>query len=211
MKGRRIGVAALSLVVSTTAGISMAAPTQSVTVERNKDATEVYVSFSSPDDPGVSLHRLILHLPRDSRAHFGRFRRCQLARLQALGSAGCPVASRVGGGAVQGSYVGDPVRGSLKLYNGERIGGRRTLLIHTTPDRGPAYVYIAKWRAGASKTNLDIALALITTYQAQPILSNYELSFRKRFLKAPCGGRWRVSGYYMTGAVIKSVTNTSCR
>jgi hypothetical protein len=209
-----IGIAALCALAGILAGEARAGETthrtaliQSTTVEREDGFVEVYQSVRHPSGSVTPVqNRMRMRLPQGSRVRFGRFEQCLLAKLQAFGANGCPRRSKVGHGRVSGSYLQDQVRGTFRLYNGERVGNRRSLLVYVEPERGPTIAHVAKWVG----RKLDFQLALFSPYQAEPALSNFEFAFRSRFLDSPCGGRWTVTGFFVDGTSAASGAATAC-
>jgi hypothetical protein len=186
--------------------------TQSTEVTREAGAVEIYQAVHRADGlAGPSQNRILFRLPPRAEARFSQFAQCRLARLQAFGPRACRRGSRVGRGAVSGSYLQEQVAGKLRLYNGERIGGRRTLLVHVQPKVGPTFISVAKWhRRARGGMELDLQFSQITTYQRELEISNFELSFGARFLRSPCGGRWTVTSFLATGEVVTSADATAC-
>ena len=215
---RSIGIAA-ACVSCSLAGAAAADETthpsgliQSTEVTRVAGAVEIYQSVRRADgSAGPIQNRILFRLPPRVEARFSRFSQCRLARLQAFGPKGCRRGSKVGLGAARGSYLQEPVAVKLRLYNGERIGGRRTLLVHVQPEVGRTFVSIAKWhRRPRGEMELDLQFSQLTTYQRELEISNFELSFGARFLRSPCGGRWTVTSFLTTGEVLTSADATAC-
>jgi hypothetical protein len=159
-----------------------------------------------------------VRLPRRGRAHFTRFARCRLATLQARGPLGCPRRSKLGRGSASGGFLNDVVGAKVWLYNGQRIGGRRTLFVFVLPERGPSFVHVAKWsrRAGGA-LQLDIQTGTITI-GTMPIASTTALLLRfdgRRgsvpFMTSPCGRQWTVTAFYVDGATVTATDTAVCR
>ena len=205
-----IGVAALCAAALLTCPPAAAGQTliHTTTVERAHGVVELYQSSRRADgSEPPPQHRMVVQLPPRASVRFDRYRRCRLARLHTLGIAGCPRGALVGRGAISGSYEKQAVQAPVRLYNGARIGNRRTLLLYTQPSVGPVMVFVAKWIG----RQLDIGLAFITIgYTPVPVLSNFAFAFRSRFLKAPCGSTWTATSLFTDGSRAGSSAVTRC-
>jgi len=184
--------------------------------------TGLYVNVRSTDPAAAQppiMTRLVIKLQRGGKFNARRFTRCKLARLQARGPKGCSRKSRIGTGNGVGlarPVVEDPVNGKLILFNGDRRGGRDTVLVHVFPDLGPTFVTVCKVHRART---IDCTIPPIKTLPSAPDASVVSVKTKtpvKRVTKkrgkrkkkyylmvAPrkCKGKWKGSGtfYFATG------------
>ena len=214
-------VAALAL-----AGVAYAAVnvTFSASAKPNKanKPTGLRVNIGSTDDtPGALqppiMNRIVIKLP-GGKYKANKFPRCRLAVLQAKGPTACPSKSKIGSGTGIGlarPVVEDPVNGKLTIFNGNRQGGRDTVLVFVFPDLGPTFVSVGKVIKKGGKYTLDFTVPPIKTLPNAPDASVTSVKTntpRKRIKKgkrshyliiAPrkCKRTWKASAtiYFATG------------
>lgn len=184
--------------------------------------TGLYVNVKSSDPAAAQppiMTRLVIKLQRGGKFNAKRFKRCKLATLRARGPKGCSRRSRIGTGNGIGMarpVVEDPVNGKLTLFNGDRQGGRDTVLVHVFPDLGPTFVTVCKVHRART---IDCGIPPIKTLPSAPDASVVSIKTKtpvKRVTKkrgkrrqkhylmvAPrkCKGKWKGSGtfYFATG------------
>jgi hypothetical protein len=184
--------------------------------------TGLYVNVKSTDPAAAQppiMTRLVIKLQRGGKFNARQFKRCKLATLRARGPKGCSRRSRIGTGNGIGMarpVVEDPVNGKLTLFNGDRQGGRDTVLVHVFPDLGPTFVTVCKVHRART---IDCTIPPIKTLPSAPDASVVSIKTRtpvKRVTKkrgkrkkkyylmvAPhkCKGKWKGSGtfYFATG------------
>jgi hypothetical protein len=218
-----LGTAVAALAV---AGIAYAAVnvTFSATASPNKanKPTGLKVNIGSTDDtPGALqppiMNRIVIKLPGGTY-NASKFPRCKLAVLQARGPTACPSKSKIGSGTGIGlarPVVEDPVNGKLTIFNGDKQGGRDTVLVFVFPDLGPTFVSVGKVIKKGGKYTLDFTVPAIKTLPNAPDASvtsvktntprkSIKKGKRKHYLIiAPrtCKGTWKASAtfYFATG------------
>jgi hypothetical protein len=184
--------------------------------------TGLYVNVKSSDPAAAQppiMTRLVIKLQRGGKFNAKRFKRCKLATLRARGPKGCSRRSRIGTGNGIGMarpVVEDPVNGKLTLFNGDRQGGRDTVLVHVFPDLGPTFVTVCKVLRART---IDCGIPPIKTLPSAPDASVVSIKTKtpvKRVTKkrgkrrqkhylmvAPrkCKRTWKASGtfYFATG------------
>jgi hypothetical protein len=161
------------------AGVAYAAVnvTFSATVSPNKanKPAGLNVNIGSTDDtPGALqppiMNRIVIRLP-GGKYNASKFPRCRLAVLQSRGPTGCPSRSRIGTGTGVGlarPVVEDPVNGRLTIFNGDKQGGRDTVLVFVFPDLGPTFVSVGKVIRSGGKITLDFNIPPIKTLPNAP-------------------------------------------
>lgn len=215
-----------ALVALALAGIAYAAVnvTFSATASPNKanKPTGLKVNIASTDDtPGALqppiMNRIVIKLP-GGKFNASKFTRCNLASLQAKGPKGCSSRSKIGTGTGIGlarPVVEDPVNGKLTLFNGNKVGGRDTVLVYVFPDLGPTFVSVGKVIKSGGKYTLDFNIPPIKTLPNAPDASvtsvktntprkSVKKGKRKHYLIiAPrkCSKTWKASAtfYFATG------------
>jgi hypothetical protein len=196
--------------------------------------TGLYVNVKSSDPAATQppiMTRLVIRLQRGGKFNAKRFKRCKLARLRARGPKGCSRRSRIGKGNGIGMarpVVEDPVNGKLTLFNGDRQGGRDTVLVHVFPDLGPTFVTVCKvHRARTIDCTIppiktlpsapDASVASITTKTPVKRVTKKRGQRKKRYylMVAPrkCKGKWKGSGtfYFATGETLKVNVSQRCK
>jgi hypothetical protein len=198
--------------------------------------TGLYVDIKSTD-PAASqppiMTRIVMKLP-SGKYNARRFPRCKLARLRAKGPRGCPRRSKIGSGSGVGMarpVVTDPVNGKLTIFNGERRGGRDSILVYVFPDLGPTFVSVGKVKKTRRGYTLDFSIPPIKTLPGAPDASVVSVKTRtpvKRAVKrrngkrkkyylivAPrkCKGKWKGTGtfYFATGETEKVSVSQRCK
>jgi hypothetical protein len=218
-----LGTAAAALAVT---GIAYAAvnATFSATMSPNKanKPAGLKVNIGSTDDtPGALqppiMNRIVIKLP-GGQYNASKFPRCKLAVLQAKGTTACPSKSKIGTGTGIGlarPVVEDPVKGTLTIFNGDKQGGKDTVLVYVFPDLGPTFVSVGKVIKSGGKYTLDFNVPPIKTLPSAPDASvtsvktntprkSIKKGKRKHYLIiAPrkCSGTWKASAtfYFATG------------
>ena len=150
------------------------------------------------------LVRLEIRFPSGTDIRTAGFPRCDLAELVAKGVGACPRRARVGSASVVGRSVFDSSIGSkVTMFRGERIGGRRTVLMYVDPEEGPAFVAIGKLSGSRRKgALLDLAFPTIKILAGpgpDAVMSDVALRFDPAFLSAPCPARYRVTSHFFYG------------
>lgn len=150
------------------------------------------------------LVRLELRFPPGTQVHTGGLPRCDLAALQAKGTSACPGKTRVGSASITGRTSLDPggVGAKAAMFNGERIGSRRTMLMFVDPELGPSFVAIGKlYRSRRAGVRMELDFPTIKTLLGLPdeALSDFALRFDTDFVRAPCPGRYRVTSHFLDG------------
>jgi hypothetical protein len=127
--------------------------------------------------------------------------------------------------------VTDPVNGKLTIFNGDRKGGRDTVLVFVLPDLGPTFVSVGKVTKKRGKYTLDFTIPPIKTLPSAPDASVVSVKTKtpvKRIVKrrhgkrkkyyliiAPrkCRGRWTGSGtfYFANGETRTVLISQRCR
>lgn len=198
--------------------------TFSATAKPNKanKPTGLYVNIASTDDtPGALqppiMNRIVIKLP-GGKFNASKFPRCKLASLQAKGTSACPSKSKIGTGTGVGlarPVVEDPVNGKLTLFNGDKQGGKDTVLVYVFPDLGPTFVSVGKVIKTGGKYTLDFSIPPIKTLPSAPDASvtsvktktprkSIRKGKRKHYLiiaPSKCKGTWKASAtfYFATG------------
>jgi hypothetical protein len=230
-----LGTAMAALAV---AGIAYAAVnvTFNATVSPNKanKPAGLNVNIASTDDtPGALqppiMNRIVIKLA-GGKYNASKFPRCKLAVLQARGPNGCPSKSKIGTGTGIGlarPVVEDPVNGKLTIFNGDKQGGRDTVLVYVFPDLGPTFVSVGKVIKSGSKYTLDFSVPPIKTLPSAPDASvtsvktktprkSIKKGKRKHYLIiAPkrCSGTWKASAtfYFATGETKTVAFSQKCK
>ena len=144
--------------------------------------------------------RLELRFPPRTRLHAAGSPRCRLGRLQARGPGACPARSRVGSGSIVGRDLLHPggVGSTVRIFNGEVLGARRTVLMSVRPELGPSFVVVGRLSGGrraGPRVDLGFVIARVPML-GDPSLSDFSLRFDKRFVTAPCPARYRVTSHF---------------
>jgi hypothetical protein len=228
--GACVGVLAL-------AGAAYAAVTVSfsATMKPNKanKPAGLYVDIKSTDPAAEQppiMNRIVIKFDKGGKFDPKRFKRCQLAKLQARGPNGCPSGSKIGSGNGVGMakpVVTDPVNGKLTLFNGAKVGGRDTVLVYVFPDLGPTFVSVGKISKPGGRYTLDFNIPPIKTLPSAPDASVVSVKTKtpvKRVRKgkrkyylitAPktCKGTWKGTGsfYFTTGQKLDVPISQKCK
>lgn len=163
------------------------------------------------------LVRLEIRFPPGSHVRTARLPRCDIARLQAQGTGACPRRARVGSASVVGRSVFDSLIGSkVTMFHGERVGGRRTVLMYVDPQKGPTFVGIGKlYGSRRSGVRLDLAfpsIKILAGTGPDAVMSDLALRFESGFLSAPCPAIYRVTSHFFYGEPsLTSSDRASCR
>ena len=227
-----VGVGALVAV-----GVAYAAVTVSfsATVSPNKanKPTGLFVSIKSTDpaaDQPPIMNRIVIKLNKGGKFNASKFPRCKLTTLQAKGPSACPKGSKIGTGSGVGMarpVVTDPVNGKLTLFNGERQGGKDTVLVFVLPDLGPTFVSVGKISKSGGRYTLDFTIPPIKTLPSAPDASVVSVKTKtpvKKIRKgrhkyylivAPkkCTGHWKGTGtfYFTTGETRTVPISQKCK
>ena len=196
--------------------------------------TGLSVNVASTDDtPGALqppiMTRIVMNLA-GGKYNASKVPRCKLASLQAKGPKGCPSGSKIGTGTGIGlarPVVEDPVNGKLTIFNGQRQGGRDTVLVYVFPDLGPTFVSVGKVIKKGAKYTLDFNVPPIKTLPSAPDASVTSVKTntpRKTIKKgkrkfsliiAPkkCSGTWKASAtfYFATGETKTVPISQKCK
>jgi hypothetical protein len=162
------------------------------------------------------LVRLEISVPSRTRIHTSGLPRCGLAGLQARGVAACPRRARIGSASMVGrSFLDSNIGSKVTMFNGERIGSRRTILMFVDPEVGPSFVAIGKLygRQGAG-VRLDLefpTIKILAGTGPDAIMSDFALRFDSAFLSAPCPARYRVTSHFFYGESLTSSDRARCR
>lgn len=173
------------------------------------------------------MTRIVIKLQKGGKYNASKFKRCKLAVLQARGPSGCSRAARIGTGKGVGMarpVVQDPVNGKLTLFNGDKQGGKDSVLVYVFPDLGPTFVTICKITRGHT---IDCGIPPIKTLPSAPDASVVSVNTKtpvKRVKKgkrryylmvAPrkCKRTWKGSGtfYFATGETVKVPISQKCK
>jgi hypothetical protein len=180
------------------------------------------------------LTRQVIRLQRGGKFNGRHFKRCKLAKLRAKGPKGCSKRSLIGRGTGTGSAkpIVDRVSAKLRLYNGERKGGRDTVYLWVFPDIGPTFVvvgtikrthgrygHVLDFRVPPIKTLPGAPDASVTgvktkTYRKRVTIRRKGHKTRRYLIVAPrrCHKRWRAESvfYYANGTVTKEKDSLRC-
>lgn len=240
MRRRGITLLLVAIGLVAAAGAAYAAVTVSFSAKAkpnraNKPAAlTVDIKSTDPAAPQPPImNRIVLKLPQ-GQYNARRFPRCRLARLQARGPKGCPRKSKIGSGRGTGMarpVVMEPVNGKLTIFNGQRMGGRDTILVYVFPDLGPTFVSVGKVKRTRSGYTLDFTVPPIKTLPSAPdasVVSVHTKTPKKRITKRKgkrkkkyylivtprkCKGKWKGSGtfYFATGETQTVKVSQKCR
>ena len=200
-----------------------------------KKPTGLNVRFEATDPAAEQppiMNRILIKLNEGGKYNSNKFPRCKLAALQARGPKGCPSKSKIGSGTGVGyakPVVTDPVNAKLTIFNGQKIGGKDTILVYVFPDLGPTFVSvgkISKKRAGGFDYNLDFTIPPIKTLPSAPDASTALVDTKtpKKIIKkgkrkfslivAPkvCKGTWKAQGefFFRTGEKVTTPFSAKC-
>jgi hypothetical protein len=201
-----------------------------------KKSVGLNVEFTSSDPAAPQppiMNRVLIRLNAGGKYNSSKFPRCKLARLQAQGPKGCPSKSKIGTGTGIGSakpVVTDPVNGKLTIFNGEKSGGKDTILVYVFPDLGPTFVSvgkISKKRAGGFDYNLDFnippiktlpsapdaATALVSTKTPKKTIKKGKRKFSLIIAPSKCTGKWKAQGefFFTTGEKVTTPYSVTCK
>jgi hypothetical protein len=193
------------------------------------------VEFTSTDPAAPQppiMNRVLIRLNAGGKYNSNKFPRCTLAKLQAQGPKGCPSKSKIGTGTGVGSakpVVTDPVNGKLTIFNGQKSGGKDTILVYVFPDLGPTFVSvgkISKVKSQGFDYNLDFNIPPIKTLPSAPDASVVEVKTKtqKKTIKkgkkkyplivAPkkCSGTWKAEAqfFFATGTTVTTPYSGKC-
>src|SRR5215212_3547773 len=225
MRKRLITALVATAGVLALAGAAYAAVTVSFSAtmkpsKANKPAG-LFVDIKSTDPAAEQppiMNRIVIKFDKGGKFNSSKFKRCNLASLQAKGPKGCPSGSKIGTGNGIGMakpVVTDPVNGKLTLFNGARVGGRDTVLVYVFPDLGPTFVSVGKLSKSGGRYTLDFNIPPIKTLPSAPDASVVSVKTKTPVKKvkkgkrryyliiAPktCKGTWKGTGtfYFTTG------------
>ncbi len=194
-------------------------------------ALSVDIKSSDPaaEQPPI-MNRIVMKFDKGGKFDAGKFKRCKLAALQAKGPKGCPSGSKIGTGAGVGMakpVVTDPVNGKLTLFNGEKVGGKDTILVYVFPDLGPTFVSVGKISKPGGHYQLDFNVPPIKTLPSAPDASVVSVKTKTPIKKvtkskkkyyliiAPktCKGTWKGTGtfYFTNGQTLKVPFTQKCK
>ena len=236
MRRRLIGALLGTVGVLALAGAAYAAVqvSFSATMKPNKanKPAGLYVDIKSTDPAAEQppiMNRIVIKFDKGGKFSPNKFKRCQLAKLQARGPNGCPSGSKIGTGNGVGMakpVVTDPVNGKLTLFNGAKVGGRDTVLVYVFPDLGPTFVSVGKISKPGGRYTLDFNIPPIKTLPSAPDASVVSVKTktpvkrvrkgkRKHYLiVAPktCRGTWKGTGtfYFTTGQTLTVPFEQKC-
>jgi hypothetical protein len=128
------------------------------------------------DDTGAkppALTRTTLRFPKGAVVNDRFFRRCSRAALERSGVRGCPSSSVIGRGTARGDArpIVPSVDARVTLFNGRRLNGNPTILIHAVPEiSSPITIEgsLQFQRGGPYGYVLDVAVPPIPTLPGQP-------------------------------------------
>jgi hypothetical protein len=236
LRKKLIAVLGVGAIVAVLASAAFAAVTVTFKAEvkpakANKPAG-LNVRFESKDPAAEQppiMNRIVIKFDRGGKFKPSKFKRCQLAKLQARGPNGCPSGSKIGSGNGVGMakpVVTDPVNGRLTLFNGAKVGGRDTVLVYVFPDLGPTFVSVGKIAKKSGRYTLDFNIPPIKTLPSAPDASVVSVKTKtpvKRIRKgkrkhylivAPktCRGTWKGTGtfYFTTGQTLTVPFSQKC-
>ena len=192
--------------------------------------TGLFINIRSTDPAAPQppiMNRILMKLQKGAKYNARRFKRCKLAVLRARGPKSCPKGSQIGTGTGIGRalpVVEDPVNAKLTLFNGDRQGGRDTVLVYVFPDLGPTFVTVCKVSGG---NTIDCSIPPIKTLPSAPDASVISIKTktpvkrvrkgkRKYYLMiAPrrCSRTWKGSGtfYFATGETVTVPISQKCK
>ena len=196
--------------------------------------TDIRSNDPAAEQPPI-MNRIVIKFDKGGKFDAKRFPRCKLAKLQARGPNGCPSGSKIGTGNGVGMakpVVTDPVNGKLTLFNGEKVGGKDTVLVYVFPDLGPTFVSVGKIAKSGGRYTLDFNIPPIKTLPSAPDASVVSVKTntpvkkvtkksggkKKKYylITAPSlckGGEWKGSGtfYFTTGETQTVPFNQKCK
>jgi hypothetical protein len=231
-----VGAGALAVASAAYAAVAV---TISATMSPNKAnkpaalAVDIKSSDPAAEQPPI-MNRIVIKFDKGGKFDSKRFKRCKLASLQAKGPKGCPSASKIGTGAGIGMakpVVTDPVNGKLTLFNGEKVGGKDTVLVYVFPDLGPTFVSVGKISKPGGRYTLDFNIPPIKTLPSAPDASVVSVKTKTPIKKvtkrsgkrkkkyylivAPktCKGTWKGTGtfYFTTGQTLTVPFSQKCK
>jgi hypothetical protein len=226
------GVGVLALASAAYAAVTVSFSATMKPNKANKPAG-LYVDIKSTDPAAEQppiMNRIVIKFDKGGKFDAKRFKRCQLAKLQARGPNGCPSGSKIGTGNGVGMakpVVTDPVNGKLTLFNGAKVGGRDTVLVYVFPDLGPTFVSVGKISKSGGRYTLDFNIPPIKTLPSAPDASVVSVKTKtpvKRVRKgkrkyylitAPktCKGSWKGTGsfYFTNGQKLDVPFTQKCK
>ena len=226
MRKRLITVPAVAVGALAVTGAAYAAVTVTFSATMKPSTANKPAALSvdiRSNDPAAEqppiMNRIVIKFDKGGKFDAKRFKRCQLAALQARGPNGCPSGSKIGTGSGVGMakpVVTDPVNAKLTLFNGAKVGGKDTVLVYVFPDLGPTFVSVGKISKPGGRYTLDFNIPPIKTLPSAPDASVVSVKTKtpvkkvtqkkkKYYLimspKTCKGGTWKGSGkfYFTTG------------
>ena len=166
----------------------------------------LYVDIKSSDPAAEQppiMNRIVIKFDKGGKFDSRRFKRCQLAKLQARGPNGCPSGSKIGSGTGIGMakpVVTDPVNGKLTLFNGTRTGGKDTVYVYVFPDLGPTFVSVGKISKKSGRYTLDFDIPPIKTLPSAPDASVVSVKTKTPVKRVTQGSGKRKKKYYLITA-----------
>ena len=179
------------------------------------------------------MNRIVIRLNEGGKYNSSKFPRCTLAKLQARGPKGCPSGSKIGSGRGVGyakPVVTDPVNAVLTIFNGQKIGGKDTILVYVFPDLGPTFVSvgkISKKRSRGFDYNLDFnippiktlpsapdaATALVDTKTPRKTIRKGKRKFSLIVAPRKCKRTWKAEGqfFFADGSSVTTPVTQKCR
>jgi hypothetical protein len=229
-----VGAACALLASMAVAAVQVAFKAEVKPAKANKPAG-LNVRFEATDpaaeQPPV-MNRIVIKLNEGGKYNSNKFPRCSLPKLQARGPKGCPSGSKIGSGTGVGyakPVVTDPVNAKLTIFNGQKIGGKDTILVYVFPDLGPTFVSvgkISKKRSGGFDYNLDFnippiktlpsapdaATALVDTKTPKKIIKKGKRKFSLIVTPKKCKGTWKAEGqfYFANGTSVTTPFSSKC-
>ena len=231
-----VGAGALAAAGAAYAAVAVTISANMSPNKANKPAalsTDIKSSDPAAEQPPI-MNRIVIKFDKGGKFDSKRFKRCKLAALQAKGPKGCPSGSKIGTGAGVGMakpVVTDPVNGKLTLFNGEKTGGKDTVLVYVFPDLGPTFVSVGKLSKPGGHYTLDFNIPPIKTLPSAPDASVVSVKTKTPIKKvtkrsgkrkkkyylitAPktCKGTWKGTGtfYFTTGQTLTVPFSQKCK
>ena len=231
-----VGVGALAAASAAYAAVAVTISATMSPSKANKPAAlSVAIQSSDPaaEQPPI-MNRIVIKFDKGGKFDSKRFKRCNLAALQARGPNGCPSGSKIGTGTGVGMakpVVTDPVNGKLTLFNGARVGGKDTVLVYVFPDLGPTFVSVGKISKPGGRYTLDFNIPPIKTLPSAPDASVVSVKTKTPIKKVTkksgkrkkkyylittpktCKGTWKGTGtfYFTTGQTLTVPFSQKCK
>jgi hypothetical protein len=233
---RRKLLFALALSAGTLAVVSLAYAAVTVSFSATASpskagkGTGLFVNIQSRDPAAPQppiMNRILIKLQKGGKYNARKFARCKLAVLQAKGPNACPSKAKIGTGNGIGRalpVVEDPVNGRLTLFNGDKQGGKDTVLVFVFPDLGPTFVTVCKVSGGNTvdctvppiKTLPSAPDASVVSVKTKTPVKRVKKGKRKYYLMvAPrkCSRTWKGSGtfFFATGETVTVPISQKCK